>query len=140
MNSLIEIISKTFDANQLELNSALSYLNKIADEDFTKCILSLVELICLREPLVNNQPIVPYKLQSCLQLKNILSRKPDTWHGLPEGIKHAVRCSILSCYKLDGVRHIGLSQVVLAMAKLELPQNGWNDLIPSLLQLASVPG
>ena len=49
MNALIDVISKTFNANQDELNTALAYLNRIADEDYTTCIQYLVEIICSRE-------------------------------------------------------------------------------------------
>ena len=140
MDQIIDAIAKTFDANQNQLDSALSYFDQISDENFGHFVTNLVEIICLRETTLRNTSIVPFKLQACLQLKNVIHRKRERWLQFDHHLKEQIKASLISCFSLTHVRSIGLAQVVHVLAETELHTNSWPQLIPSLLHLAADPG
>jgi len=135
----MNILSKTLSNNQLQLNEALAYLEQISEHNFAWLVSAFVEIICTSKA-DSSYFLVPYKLQSVLQLKNLILKKSDAWLALPPHVKESVKLSVLSSFDLDDVRSIGLSQLVNTLAQVELPHSTWPELIPSLIQFGYSPG
>ncbi|KAI8826727.1 karyopherin Kap95 [Fimicolochytrium jonesii] len=139
--SLTEILEATLNVGA-EREKAEAHLNGLADQDFPR----FLSLMCTE--FANEQTKEHVRLAAALLIKNAISAKDplkkeqlaSRWLASDPGMRTAVKGAALNVLNSPAKSASnGATQVIQAIAEVELPQNQWPDLMPIMLDNVTNP-
>ncbi|KAJ3075036.1 hypothetical protein HK102_005690, partial [Quaeritorhiza haematococci] len=130
---LLHHLTTSNDTQRIQQATSLlksRYLNKPA------CLPALLTIATSRDPQIEAQWQI--KQLAAVEARKCIARH---WESLDEGVREEIKKGVLETIVVEQhnlVRH-SLAVVIAAMAKMEIPQNRWGDLITFLYSCSQSP-
>jgi importin subunit beta-1 len=131
-NSLADILYQLRSPNTSIIKNAENQIEYLALNSFSETISKLSDILCDESSLKQNRQLSASLIKNWITLSDKLQNK---WNLLDYSIQNDVKNKVLATLNSsDKSIRRAAGFTVAGICKLEIPQNKWPDIIPSLIE------